>query len=51
MVRAFMRSVYGRRSVNVSYLGRETFADFVDHFGDEYDEFLVDGWRRPTTDR
>ncbi len=47
LVRAFLRSIYGRRAVNVSFLGRETFADFVEFHGEEFEEFLADGWRRP----
>ena len=50
MVRAFLRWSYGRRAVNVSFVGRETFADFVAHQGNEYEEFLADGWRRASTD-
>ncbi len=47
MVRALLRWSYGRRAVNVSFIGRETFADFVAHQGEAYDEFLADGWRGP----
>ena len=47
MVRAFLRWSYGPRAVNVSFVGRETFADFVAFQGREYEEFLADGWRRP----
>jgi hypothetical protein len=47
MVRAFLRWSYGRRAVNVSFMGRETFADFVAYQGKEYEEFLADGWRGP----
>ncbi len=51
LVRAFLRSIYGRRAVNVSFLGRETFTDFVIFHGAEYKEFLAEGWRRPRTDK
>jgi hypothetical protein len=50
LVRAFLRSIYGRRAVTVSFLGRETFADFVAFHGEEYEEFLAEGWRRPLGD-
>ena len=47
LVRAFLRSIYGHRAVNVSFLGRETYADFVAFHGEAYEEFLEEGWRRP----
>ena len=47
IVRAFLRWSYGRSAVNVSFVGRETFADFVAHQGSEYEEFLADSWRGP----
>ena len=47
MVRAFLRWSYGRPAVYVSFVGRETFADFVAHQGCECEEFLADGWRGP----
>jgi hypothetical protein len=47
LVRAFMRSLYGRRAVDVSFIGRETFADFVNFHGEEFEEFMAEGWRRP----
>lgn len=47
MVRAFLRWSYGRRAVNVSFVGRPTFGDFVAFQGSEYEEFLADGWRGP----
>jgi hypothetical protein len=50
LVRAFLRSVYGRRGVNVSFLGCETYADFIAFHGEEYEEFLAEGWRRPRQD-
>ena len=36
MVRAFLRWSYGPRAVNVSFVGRPTFADFVAFQGREY---------------
>ena len=47
MVGAFLRWSYGREAVNVSYISRQTFADFVAFQGREYEEFLADGWPRP----
>ena len=47
MVRAFLRWSYGRRAVKVTFVGRDTFADFVAHYDDDYAEFLADGWRGP----
>lgn len=46
LVRAFLRHIYGRRAVNVTFLGRETFADFIAFHGEEYEDFLAEGWRR-----
>ena len=51
MVRAFLRWNYGRRNVNVSFMARETFADFVAFQDEDYDEFLADGWRGPYPER
>lgn len=50
MVRAFLRWSYGRSNVIVSFVGRETFADFVACQGEDYEEFLAEGWRQSYTD-
>ena len=47
MIRAFLRWSYGRRAVNVTFIGRDTFDDFVAHYDDDYEEFLANGWRGP----